>query len=58
MKKKGEIVLLPPRSLVVLNKAKIFLPNSAMYQLYCTQTLPYLNYSVLLWGNDKYWVFK
>ncbi len=39
------------RNIAVLNKVKEFLPNSAMYQLYCTLILPYLNYGLLLWGN-------
>ena len=39
------------RNIGVLNKVKLFLPNSAMYQLYCTLVLPYLNYALLLWGN-------
>ena len=32
-----------------LNKVKYFLPETAMYQLYCTLSLPYLNFSILLW---------
>ena len=39
------------RNTDVLNRVKLFLPNSAMYQLYCTLVLPYLNYGLLLWGN-------
>ena len=27
------------------------LPETAMYQLYCTLILPYLNYGILLWGS-------
>ena len=33
----------------VLNKVKYFLPETAMYQLYCTLILPYLNYGILRW---------
>ena len=35
----------------VLNKVKYSLPETAMYQLYCTLILPYFNYGILLWGN-------
>ena len=47
------------RNIGVLNKVKHFLPNSAMYQLYCTLVLPYLNYGLLLWGNvNKFYMNK
>ena len=47
------------RNIGVLNKVKLFLPNSAMYQLYCTLVLPYLNYGLLLWGNvNKFYMNK
>ena len=40
------------KNLGVLNKVKHFLPETAMYQLYCTLILlPYLNYGILLWGS-------
>ena len=39
------------KNLGVLNKVKHFLPETAMYQLYCTHILPYLNYGILLWGS-------
>ena len=39
------------KNLGVLNKVKHFLPKTAMYQLYCTLILPYLNYGILLWGS-------
>ena len=32
-------------------KVKSFLPTNAMYKLYCSLVLPYLNYGLLLWGN-------
>ena len=35
----------------VLNKVKRFLPEQALYKLYCSLILPYLNYGLLLWGN-------
>ena len=38
-------------NLGVLNKVKHFLPETTMYQLYCTLILPYLNYGILLWGS-------
>ena len=34
-----------------MNKVKHFLPETAMYQLYCTLILPYLHYGILLWGS-------
>ena len=47
------------RNIGVLNKVKLFLPNSAMYQLYCTLVLPYMNYGLLLWGNvNKFYMNK
>ena len=47
------------RNIGVLNKVKLFLPNSAMFQLYCTLILPYLNYGLLLWGNvNKFYMNK
>ena len=39
------------RNIGVLHKVKTFLPNDAMYKLYCTLLLPYFNYGLLLWGN-------
>ena len=39
------------RNIGVLYKVKTFLPNDAMYKLYCTLLLPYFNYGLLLWGN-------
>ena len=41
------------RNIAVLNKIKLFLPSSAMFRLYCTLVLPYLNYGLLLWGNSN-----
>ena len=35
----------------VFNKVKRFLPEQALYKLYCSLILPYLNYGLLLWGN-------
>ena len=32
----------------VLNKVKRFLPEQALYKLYCSLILPYLNYGLLL----------
>ena len=39
------------RSIGVLNKVKVFLPQQTLYKLYCTLILPYLNYGLLLWGD-------
>ena len=39
------------RNISVLNKLKHFLPEQALYRLYCSLVLPYLNYGLLLWGN-------
>ena len=41
------------RNICVLNKVKRFLPEQALYKLYCTIVLPYLNYGLLLWGNGN-----
>ena len=47
------------RNIGVLNKVQLFLPYSAMYQLYCTLVLPYLSYGLLLWGNvNKFYMNK
>ena len=47
------------RNIGVLNKVKLVLSNSAMYQLYCTLFLPYLNYGLLWWGNvNKFYMNK
>ena len=35
----------------VLNKMKYFLPETAMYNLYCALILPYLKYLILLWES-------
>ena len=39
------------KNLGVLNKIKHFLPETHMYQLYCSLIMPYLNYGILLWGS-------
>ena len=41
------------RNIGVFNKLKHFLPEQALYRLYCSLVLPYLNYGLLLWGNDN-----
>ena len=47
------------RNIGVLNKVKGFLPINAMYKLYCSLVLPYLNYGLLLWGNaNKQYIVK
>ena len=47
------------RNIGVLKKVKGFLPINAMYRLYCSLVLPYLNYGLLLWGNaNKYLINK
>ena len=40
------------RNIGVMNKVKHFLPKQAMYHLYCSMVLCYLNYGILLWGNS------
>ena len=35
----------------MLTKLKYFLPENILYSLYCTLILPYINYSVIIWGN-------
>ena len=39
------------RNIGVLNKLKHFVPEQALYRLYCSLVLPYFNYGLLLWGN-------
>jgi len=39
------------RNIGVLNKLKHSIPERILYSLYCTLILPYVNYSVLVWGN-------
>ena len=39
------------RNIGVLNKLKQFLPAQALYRLYFSLVLPYLNHGLLLWGN-------
>ena len=39
------------KKLGLWNKVKHFLPETAMYQLYCTLILPYLVYGILLWES-------
>jgi hypothetical protein len=38
------------RNVGVINKIKNFLPSEALYTLYCSLILPYLNYGILAWG--------
>ena len=39
------------RNIGVINKLKYFVPERILYSLYCTLVLPYINYSILIWGN-------
>ena len=36
-----------------LTKLKHFVPENTLYSLHCTLILPYINYSVLIWGNTS-----
>ena len=36
-----------------LTKFKHFVPENILYSLYFTLILPYVNYSVLVWGPDN-----
>ena len=35
----------------VMNRVRHLLSSSALYSLYCTPILPYLNYCCVVWGN-------
>ncbi len=39
------------RNIGVINKLKHFLPCNALYTLYCSLVLPYINYGILAWGS-------
>ena len=39
------------RNIDIINKVKKFLPTSALYILYCSLIMPYINYGILAWGN-------
>jgi hypothetical protein len=39
------------RNIGMINKLKDFLPERILYSLYCTLILPYINYSIQVWGN-------
>ena len=39
------------RNIGVMNKLKHFVPTRILHVLYCTSVLPYLNYSILIWGD-------
>ncbi len=39
------------RNTGLLTKMKHFVPEKILYSLYCTLILPYINYSVVIWGN-------
>ena len=38
------------RNVGIINKLKNFLPHEALYTLYCSLILPYINYGILAWG--------
>ena len=39
------------RNIGVMNKLKHYIPNRILHTLYCTLVLPYLNYSIIIWGD-------
>ena len=39
------------RNAGVLNKLKCYIPKRVLHSLYCTLILPYVNYSIIVWGN-------
>ena len=39
------------KNVSVMNRVRHLLSNSALYSLYCTLILPYLNYCCVVWGN-------
>ena len=39
------------RNIGIMNKLKYFVPDRILHTLYCTFILPYINYSILIWGN-------
>lgn len=45
------IISVCSRNVGVINKLKNFLPEDALYSLYCTLILPYLNYGIMAWGS-------
>ena len=40
------------RNIGIINKLKWYLPQNVLLALYSTLVLPYLNYSILAWGNS------
>ena len=42
----------------IINKLKHYLPKSVLLTLYNSLFLPYLNYGLLLWGNNSRGIFK
>ena len=41
------------RGIVILHKLKDALPNDALFMLYNTLVLPYINYCNIVWGNGN-----
>ena len=39
------------RNVGVLNKLKCYIPKRVLHSLYCTLSLPYVDYSIIVWGN-------
>ena len=39
------------RNIGVMNKLKYYIPYRILHTLYCTLVLPYLNYSIIIWGD-------
>ena len=36
----------------IINKLKLFVPEHVLRSLYCTLTVPYINYGIIAWGNS------
>ena len=39
------------RNIGMINKLKFIIPERILHTLYCTLVLPYINYSILIWGK-------
>ena len=42
------------RNIGVINRLKLYLPQSSLFMLYSSLILPYLNYGLLVWGNTHH----
>ena len=39
------------RGVGIINKLQHFVPEGVLYSLFCTLTLPYINYGIIAWGS-------